>query len=161
MTGVFGWALIFFAGCVLLHLLLTRITRGKSFVRTGYLFLAVMCLLSAIVVVPQGWLCAATFYLFTIILWNLYATFFINLMNSVSLRLMVEIDRAPGQTFSTAEMVSLYSDEAALESRVQEMVAGGLLRIAADQQLVLTSKGQLLAVGLLWIRRIFGIEFFG
>ena len=75
--------------------------------------------------------------------------------------MMVEIDRAPGQALSSADILNLYSDESALESRVQEMTAGGLLRVAADQQLVLTRKGQLLARGLSLIRRIFGIEFFG
>ena len=161
MTHVFGWALVFFTGCVLLHWLLIRLTRGQAFVRNGYLFIAVASALAGIEIIPRGGLVAAAFYLFAIILWNLYVTFFVNLMNSVSLRMMVEIDRAPGQALSSADILNLYSDESALESRVQEMTAGGLLRVAADQQLVLTRKGQLLARGLSLIRRIFGIEFFG
>ena len=161
MTHVFGCALVFFTGCVLLHWLLIRLTRGQAFVRNGYLFIVTASALAGVVIVPLGGLVTLVFYLFTIILWNLYITFFVNLMNSVSLRMMVEIDRAPGQTLSSADILNLYSDESALESRILEMTAGGLLRVAADQQLVLTRKGQLLARMLQLIRKIFGIEFFG
>ena len=160
MTFVFSLATIFFVGCVLLHWLLTRWTQGMAFLRNGYLIFLGMCLLSTIVVVPSGWAVAGPFYLFALILWNSYITLFVNLMNSVSLRLMVEIDRAEGQSLSDAEILNLYSDEAALESRLKEMVAGGLLCFA-DQQLVLTEKGRWLARILQLIRRIFGIEFFG
>ena len=160
MTQVFGLALILFFGYVLLHLLFTRLTHGQAFVRNGYLFIMVMSALTAVAIAPCGWLFVVVFYLFTVILWNLYLTFFINLMNSVSLRMMVEIDQAPGQTLSSTELLDLYSDEAAFESRLQEMAGSGLLRFAGDQ-LVLTGKGQLLARGLTLIRRIFGIEFFG
>jgi len=161
MTRIFGLVLIFFVGCVLLHVLLTQLTRGKAFVRNGYVFIVTMSALPAAGIIHYGWwLFATVFYLFTIILWNLYMTFFVNLMNSVSLRMMVEIDQAAGQSLSSKELLNLYSDEAALESRLQEMTAGGLLRIVEDQ-LVLTNKGQLLAFVLLVIRRVFGIEFFG
>ena len=160
MIPAFGLAVLFFCGCVLLHLLLTRLTRGAAFVRNGYLFIVAMGALAAVVIVPRGWQFAATFYLVAVILWNLYMTFFINLMNSVSLRMMVEIDHAPAQSLSNEELLGRYSDEAALESRLQEMVAGGLLQVEADQ-LVLTGKGRRLATVLILIRRAFGIEFFG
>ncbi|MEI8315051.1 MAG: hypothetical protein WCG79_06315 [Verrucomicrobiota bacterium] len=81
-------------------------------------------------------------------------------MNSVSLRIMVEIDQSEGQSLSGVEILNLYSDETALESRLREMATSGLLRFAEDQ-LVLTRKGRLLARVLVLIRRIFGIEFFG
>jgi hypothetical protein len=160
MTHIFGFALIFFTVCILLHWLLTRLTSGKAFVRNGYLFFLTMCLLSAIAVVPNGWRLAGPFYLFAVILWNSYSTFFVNLMNSVSLRIMVEIDQSEGQSLSGVEILNLYSDETALESRLREMATSGLLRFAEDQ-LVLTRKGRLLARVLVLIRRIFGIEFFG
>ena len=160
MTYVFGLAIIFFAGCVLLHWFVTRWTRGMAFLRNGYLIFSGMCLLSTIAMVPCDWGVAGPFYLFSLILWNSYITLFVNLMNSVSLRLMVEIDRADGQSLSDAEILNLYSDEAALESRLKEMMTGGLLCFA-DEQLVLTEKGRLLARILQVIRQIFGIDFFG
>ena len=160
MTCVFSLAVLFFAGCVLLHWVFTRWTRGQAFLRNGYLIFSGMCLLSTVAVVPCGWAVAGPFYLFALILWNSYITLFVNLMNSVSLRLMVEIDRSAGQSLSDAEILNLYSDEAALESRLQEMASGGLLCFA-DEQLVLTEKGRLLARMLQLIRKIFGIEFFG
>jgi len=87
-------------------------------------------------------------------------TFFINLMNSVSLRMMVEINNSVTRSLSNEELIGQYSDEVALENRLQEMTDGGLLRVTGNQ-LALTGKGHLLAMGLILIRRTFGIEFFG
>jgi hypothetical protein len=94
------------------------------------------------------------------VLWNLYLVFFINLMNSVSLRMMIEIDRAPAQSLSADQLLAAYSDDEALESRLQALVAARF--IARDgAALSLQPKGRMLAFVVNSLRRLFGIQFYG
>lgn len=160
MSALFGSAFVFFAGGVLVHWLFTRWITNTNFVRNGYGFLLAVAGAASPITLPMPLLSMAFFYLQLIILWNLYTIFFINLMNSVSLRMMIEIANSPTTALTTNELVSLYADEEALESRLRGLVATGLLR-RENQYLTLTSRGQMLGALLAIIRKTFGIEFFG
>lgn len=160
MAAAFGWAWILLAACAVAHLIVCRATRGAAFIRSGYIVWLVGAAAAAVAVWPRGWLFALGFYLFAVILWNLYTTFFINLTNSVSLRMMIEIGRSEGGTLSAEQIGRLYPDEQALESRIQAMARAGLIREEANE-LVLTGAGRRLAALTGMVRRIFGIDFFG
>jgi hypothetical protein len=160
MTALFASALMFFAGGVILHLLFTRLITNANFVRDGYVFLLLTATVSSLFVRGTGAWSLLFLQLHLIILWNLYTIFFINLMNSVSLRMMTEIGNAPSRSLSGEELLALYSDEEALQSRVGGLVSTGLLQ-RDGQELVLTGKGRVLAQFLKVIRKLFGIEFYG
>ena len=160
MTQVFSLSVLGFSGAVLAHWLLLRLVGQAAFVRNGY---AVAMAVSA-ALLPCLWRCgivgAALFYLSFVILWNLYTMFLINLMNSVSLRMIIEIAGSPAEALSEAELLALYSDEEAMQSRFRDLVKGGFLT-RHELELTLTFKGRALARLLGTIRRIFGIELYG
>jgi hypothetical protein len=160
MITLFCLSVVCFASLVLVHLLFVRVVSRAAFVRNGYLFVSIVGAGLLPLALRLGMLGAAFFYLNLAILWNLYTIFLINLMNSVSLRMMVEIDNSPAQALSAEEIQALYSDKEALQSRLRGLVSTGFLK-EEGRDLVLTRQGQTLARILAAIRRLFGIEFFG
>ncbi|HVM63094.1 MAG TPA: hypothetical protein VMV72_19705 [Verrucomicrobiae bacterium] len=160
MTWVFGLAIAFFVAAVAVHWVILRLWTRAPFLISGYGTFGLAAVLAAPVVGSMGLIAVIFFYLSATIVWNLYLIFFINLMNSVSLRLMIEIDAAPDQTLTTEQLLAAYSDDQAFENRLQGLCGAGLLRREGDE-LVLMPRGRMLAGCVGWIRRLFGIDFFG
>ena len=160
MTAVFCLSALCFASAVLVHLLFVRLVCGTAFVRNGYIFVSIVGVGLLPVALRLGLLGVAFFYLNLVILWNLYTIFFINLMNSVSLRMMVEIENSPTRALSAEELQALYSDEEALQSRLRGLVSNGFLK-EEGPELALTRKGKAFAAILAAVRKLLGIEFFG
>ena len=160
MTQLFVPILAVFAAGVTAHLLFTRLISNANFVRNGYVFLLLGGIFLAPFIWPSGAMPVLFGYLQLVILWNLYTIFFINLMNSVSLRIMREIDDTPSRFLTTDQLAAMYSDEEALESRLRGLTAHGFLR-QDGEELVLTAKGTVFATLLNLIRKLFGIEFYG
>ncbi len=160
MSRLFVLTALWFGGSVILHLLFVRVVCRRAFVRNGYLFALVMGIIPLPVVARLGLLPLAFAGLTFIVLWNLYTIFFINLMNSVSLRMMLEIERAPAQSLAREELLAVYSDEDAFASRVRGLAATGLLSLHGEE-LILTGRGRRFAGLLRAIRRLFGIEIYG
>jgi len=160
MTTVFGLATVFFVGVVGVHWLLVRLWRNGPFLIGGYAVFGVASLLAGPVVIAAGLVPVVCFYLAATILWNLYLIFFINLMNSVSLRLMIEIDAAPNRTLTADQLIDVYSDDQAFENRLRGLCSAGLLERDGNE-LVLKPRGLALARSVGLIRKLFGIDFFG
>jgi hypothetical protein len=64
---------------------------------------------------------------------------------SVTLRILVELLLAPGQTLSTAALGSRYSVETMITSRLDQLAAARFIEISADRRIALTSKGMAFA----------------
>lgn len=160
MTSLFLLTAACFTGCVCLHWLLVRLIARTNFVRNGFIFICFAGIALLPVALRQGVIGFVFFYLNLAILWNLYTIFFINLMNSVSLRMLTEIARSHGGSLSSEEIAGVYSDEEAFESRVRGLVAAGFLE-SRGPDLILTRKGACLARLLVAIRAVFGIRSYG
>lgn len=149
-----------FALGVAVHWLMLHLRRGLPFIVSGY----AVWLSLALGALPVAWRVGASgligFYLTWVVLWNLYLVFFINLMNSVSLRMMIEIHGAPDRQLSRDDLLACYTDEEALHSRLEGLVRTGFAQWAGPS-LVLTARGRSFAALLSVIRRLFGIEFYG
>ena len=150
-----------FAIAVAAHFALTHVIHSQRYVRNAFLVFAAVCVAALPVAVHFGAIGALILYASLVILWNSYLVFFINLMNSVSLRMINEIDRSPMGSLSMAAVNALYSDEEALEARVAALVRNGFLIDRLGDGLQLTNKGAIFARFLEGARNLFGIDSFG
>lgn len=161
MIALIGVTAGVFTAAVLAHLALTHVTHNARYVRNAFLVFGVFCLVALPLAAELGLLGALVLYGALVILWNSYLVFFINLINSVSLRMVSEIERSPTGSLSIAEVTDLYSDEEALETRLRALVANGFLIDRGDAGLELTARGAWFARFLELVRKVFGIESFG
>ncbi len=160
MTTLFFWACVIFTPAVLIHLILLRLIRGQRFILSGYAVLVVVLLVSVPFVLSRGFLSAFCVYLWLVILWNLYLIFFINLTNSVSLRIMFEISKSRTKALSFQEIMGIYSDDETFRARVVGLEVGGFI-VLQGQTMTLTSKGNQFARLLGLFRTVFSITDFG
>ena len=161
MIRLFIASCLVFCGGVVLHAVLTHLIHSRNYVRNGYLLFVGMCLAAIPLALRLGLVGALVLYVALTILWNSYLLFFINLMNSVSLRMMGEIDRSTTGNLSLAEIESSWSDTDALESRLQALAHNGFIVDDGAHGLRVTPRGRSFAWVLEVIRRTIGIESFG
>lgn len=160
MSSLFFIGCVLFVATVLVHFAFTHI-RSSHYVRNGYLVAIVVGAASLPVLASLRPWALGFVYLQFIILWNLYLIFFINLMNSVSLRMMGEILASPTRSLSLDQLSQVYSDDEALESRLHALARNGFILDRSEQGFTLTPRGALLARVLAASRWCFGIERFG
>lgn len=161
MGRLFIIGVALFTAAVLGHLLLTQVVHSRHYVRNGYLVAVVACVASLPLLAPLGALARVFVYLQFAILWNLYLVFFINLMNSVSLRMMIEIRQSSSGSMSLTQLQGVYSDGDALEARLHALMQNGFIREPGPQGFTLTPRGLILARVLAVSRWCFGIDRFG
>lgn len=160
MSSLFTQGFIIFVTGVALHICLVRISNRTHFIMKSYMVLIFMMIVSGLFLITAGLLNLLVVYMFLILLWNLYLIFLINLMNSVSLRIMCEMWRSEAGRLSLNEIERIYSSDQLLEDRLNDMEKGGLVRLEGSI-VHLTEKGQLLAKGLAHIRKAASVDFFG
>jgi hypothetical protein len=76
---------------------------------------------------------------------------------SVTLRILVELLLAPGQTLSTEALRRRYAVGTMITSRLEQMSAAGFIEISADNRITLTGKGRLFGRVVTAGRSLFGI----
>jgi len=76
---------------------------------------------------------------------------------SVTLRILVELERAPGRTLSVPALASRYSVRTMVASRLDQLAEGRFLAIGPDGALTLTPRGRLFGRFVTGGRRLFRI----
>jgi hypothetical protein len=76
---------------------------------------------------------------------------------SVTLRVLAEIERAPGRTLSIAALAQRYSVRDMIRSRLEQMAAGGFLGIGSDGRIAIRPRGAAFGRFVTNGRRLFGI----
>jgi hypothetical protein len=76
---------------------------------------------------------------------------------SVTLRILVELMSAAGESLSAAQLRRQYSVETMIRSRLEQLSAAGFLDITAGRQIRLTRKGVWFGRFVTLGRRVFGI----
>src|SRR5882762_7682015 len=76
---------------------------------------------------------------------------------SVTLRILVEVLVAPGQSLSTAALSSRYGVKTMITSRLEQLSAARFIEISSDQRISLTSKGLSFGRFVTAGRKLFGI----
>ncbi len=161
MITLIGTTAAIFTVAVVAHWGLTHLSHNRLYVRNAFLLFGAVCLAALPIAVRFGPIGFLIVYSALVILWNSYLVFFINLINSVSLRIIDEIDRSPNQSLSLSEVENAYSDKEALELRLKALAMNGLFIDEGAKGLTLTPKGTMFARGLELARKVFGIDSFG
>ena len=76
---------------------------------------------------------------------------------SVTLRILVEVLLAPGQTLSTRALGDRYGVKTMITSRLEQLSAARFIEISADRRITLTRKGLAFGRFVTAGRRLFGI----
>jgi hypothetical protein len=76
---------------------------------------------------------------------------------SVTLRILVEILLAPGQTLSVAALGARYGVKTMIASRLSQLNSGGFIEISEEGRIVLTGKGRAFGRFVTGGRRLFDI----
>jgi hypothetical protein len=76
---------------------------------------------------------------------------------SVTLRILVELLLAPGQTLSVTALKSRYSVKTMIESRVQQLSAGHFIEVAPNRNITLLKRGMMFGRFVTAGRKLFGI----
>ncbi len=157
MTSLFFETCVLFVLAVWIHNSLCHVWHSEKFVFRGLLFEGVYLFSAYFLSVDRYTATQAAFISFVFVcLWNLYLIFFINLQNSVSLRIAVAVfDKGQGkmalsgvnQHFPTAE---------GFESRLLAMRRNGFVE-QVGQKLILTPKGRTFARIYRFMRRVFAL----
>jgi hypothetical protein len=76
---------------------------------------------------------------------------------SVTLRILVEVLRSPGQALSLSALGARYGVKTMISSRLDQLSAGGFIEVSGDGRITLTTKGLAFGRFVSSGRRLFGI----
>ena len=97
----------------------------------------------------------ALFYFFAFTFFGLYVLAVVVAKNSVTLRMMDEIERGAGLTRS--QLRACFSDSESVDARIEMMQRGGILTRNKDGTIKLLPKGARIGKAALFVRRIFSV----
>ncbi len=148
----------FFAAAVGAHLLVCRATGEGKFMLKGLLTGLFFFLGAAAWEYRAGAADIVSLYLiFT--LWLTYLMFFINLLNSVTLKMLSRLAEEPSGALTEAAFQDIFNEETGIRLRLADMRANGFIK--EGDPLALTGKAALLLKVVLVIRKIFSIDVVG
>ena len=149
-------AATFFAVGLALHILLCRFTGQNRFMLKSLVLGLLIGILLLIYQYQYRKLDIVSLYLFTA-LWFSYLICFINLLNSVTLRMLDDIANSPSMKLHYNDFDFYFSEEDALESRIKAMEVNNF--ITRDRDVVkIEIKGSMLATIIIIIRKTFAIS---
>lgn len=149
-----GISVAWFSAGVFVHLIICRIAGTPKYMARGLAcgFLLMLCL-----AVRQ--ICTHTvnivvlYYVLT--LWLAYMMFFVNLMNSVTLK-MLDFMAKRGGTLAADDFSQIFGSNSAIVSRLEAIKRNNFLRLE-NGRLYITTKGRTLVSAVRIIRRITGV----
>ena len=93
-------------------------------------------------------------------LWLAYMMFFINLLNSVTLKMLARLAEEPGGELTEPAFQGIFNEETGIRLRLEDMRANGFIKLEGED-LRLTAKARLLLAAVFLIRKIFSIDVVG
>jgi signal transduction histidine kinase len=145
---------------VILHFILSRLTGSKLFMLKSLLILIIALSISPFIFRDYDLFTLFIYSLFIIILWNSFLIFFINLQNSISFRILREIEIADSKSMSLAEIEKVYPDTTSFNDRLEAMQINKFI-FRKNALIQSTDKGKKFAQLIIIFRKLFGIENFG
>lgn len=145
----------FFLGAVFMHLLLCRVSASRfMFKGLGIGLLAVLLMiffqfqkkeidLISLYLLGTGWLA--------------YLMFFINLLNSVTLKMLSALSESRNEVLLNTDFDNFFSEENGLASRIDSMIENGFLESRNDE-LSLTSRSLFMVWCVSLLRKIFSMK---
>jgi hypothetical protein len=152
---------LFFVLMVLIHIPLCRKTGNAKFVFRGLMLeVFALAIFIPVEIFHEDKSCVFIELVAMVCLWNMYLFFLINMQNSFSLRMMLEISKASGQRLSKTEINLRFSDADSFNARLKALELNGFLR-KYGHQLILLPKGKTLGKMILRIRSLLGVKEYG
>ena len=143
-----------FSAGVIIHLIICRLTGTTKYMAKGLAFgLLLMLFLLASQAYSRRINIAVLYYTFT--LWLAYMMFFVNLLNSVTLKMLDFLNRKGG-TLKAEDFSSIFGGSTGINSRLEAIKRNGFLAENAGR-LHITSRGKLLTAIIRLLRMITGI----
>jgi len=143
-----------------LHFVVSRLTGSNLFMLKGLFILAIGLIVSLFIFKNYNLIPLFIHSIFVIILWNSFLIFFINLQNSISFRILREVEMVALKSMSIDEIEKVYPDLKSFEDRL-EMMKQNQFIIEAKSQIQITKKGKNFSQFIILFRKLFGIENFG
>ena len=143
-----------FSAGVMIHLIICRLTGTQKYMVKGLAFglLLMLCLLAS-QAYSRSINIAVLYYTFT--LWLAYMMFFVNLLNSVTLKMLDFLNRKGG-TLNAKDFSVIFGGNMGINSRLKAIKRNGFLDENAGR-LHITRKGKLLTYIIRLLRRVIGI----
>ncbi|MCX5790762.1 MAG: hypothetical protein NTY45_00865 [Elusimicrobia bacterium] len=149
----------FFTAAVAAHLVICRATGTGRFMLKGLLTGFVCFACAAAWEYSAGAPDLVSLYL-VLTLWLTYMVFFINLLNSVTLKMLARLAEEPSGTLTEAAFQDIFNEESAIKIRLQDMRVNGFIKLEGGN-LGLTGKADALLKIVFLVRRAFSIDFVG
>lgn len=156
MIGSFLEALPFFAIAIACHILLCRVTGKGRFILKGLVLGLLTGVAQVLYQYQRGTPDIVSLYIF-MSLWLSYLICFINLLNSVTLKMLERIADSQTGRLHFNDLGSFFNEDDALKARIDAMTANNFIS-HVNEGLVLTMKGTVLASIITIIRSIFSIR---
>lgn len=133
-------AIYFFACGVLAHMALCWLLPSGRFMRDG-LLIGFAALLAAVVCQFRSGVTDIVALFLLLTAWLAYLMFFINLLNSVTLKMLERLALAPGGVLREEDFSAIFSEGSGLQARLADMQANGFI-ITGKGGLSLTGKAR-------------------
>ena len=160
MIHLFVLAIITFVMMVISHFIVSKFTGSQFFVLKAYILFLLSICISFFINADLNIFYFLIYCVFLVLFWNSYLIFFINLQNSISFRILREIDESKSKKMTNDEIFSIYPDETSLKDRLDSMHKNNFIKIENDF-VKSTPKGKIFASFVIVIRKLFGIEIYG
>lgn len=151
-------SILWFMSAVFIHIIICRIKGTQKFVLHGLVFaVALIAALIAWQIYAKKLNLAVIYYVLT--LWLAYLMFFINLLNSVTLKMLDYLSSKGGQ-LEERNFSEIFGNNNAIPSRIDAIKANGFL-IEKEGKLILDKKSVFLIKTVRLMRKIFGVNIVG
>lgn len=149
----------FFMLAAAAHLAVCRLTPSGKFMRNG-LLVGFLALLSGCVrEFRSGRADLAALYTL-VTAWLAYLAFFINILNSVTLKMLARLAEEPGGSLPAKDFESVFSVGSGLAARLKDMEKNGFVK-AESGRLALTAVARKFLAMVLWARKVLSVDFAG
>ena len=159
MLSTLAAAAAWFTAAVGAHLLVCLFTGAGKYMQKGLSTGFAFFIAAAAWQYRAGSLDPVALYLI-VSLWLAYLIFFVNLLNSVTLKMLARLAEEPSGTMEEAGFQDLFNEETAIQARLADMLANGFIKTEGEN-LTLTAKAQLLLKIVFSIRKFFSIDVVG
>ena len=156
LLHVLQTVVLLFAVTLTLHVLLCRLTGSVHFMLKGVVLGGSATLTMLGYQLSAGRLDLVELYLF-LAAWLFFLMAWINLLNSVTLKMLAHLDAAPQGSLQLAAFDAAFNTEDGLLTRLEMMKGNGLV-VTQDGGLLLTARGRALLRTIRLLGRPFSIE---
>ncbi|MFT6069542.1 MAG: hypothetical protein ACJAT2_000990 [Bacteriovoracaceae bacterium] len=145
----------FFLSAVMIHLITCRFSSSR-FMFKGLILGVITVISFAFFQFRAGKVDLVSLYLLGTA-WLGYLMFFINLLNSVTLKMLAALSESKNETLLNSDFNSFFSEENGLHSRISLMIENGFLETKGNG-LILTPRSKLMVWCINLLRKVFAME---